>query len=187
MLAVTVLLTAGGGVASAAETVVSFDGLGAGELVKSQYEGQGLKLGLGDPLGRDPEALGRARRIYATVIGTSGAPLQTLTVGRYTAPRPLRPSRPGHLRFVRHGKTGVLKWSAVAGAQVYRVRVTGSDGRLDTFFASPRRRSEVLPNVLPSESFTATVTAVGGPALLKGRSATVRLQPVKRRTRRRRA
>ncbi len=52
VLTVTVLMTAGGGVASAAETVVNFDGLAAGELVRSQYEGQGLKLGSAAELGQ---------------------------------------------------------------------------------------------------------------------------------------
>ena len=59
------------------------------------------------------------------------------------------------------------------------MRVTGSDGRLDTFFAGPSHRSEILPNVLPSESFTATVTAVGGPDMLSGPTATTSLRAVK--------
>ena len=115
------------------------------------------------------EALARARTIYATVIASTGVPLQTLTVARYSAPRPFRPVRPGRLRFVRRGNTAVLSWGAVSGVRVYRVRVKGSDGRLNTFFARPSHRGELLPNVLPSESFTATVTAEGGQNMLPGR------------------
>lgn len=82
--------------------------------------------------------------------------------------------------FARVGNTAALSWGAVAGARLYRVRVKGSDGRLDTFFASRGRRSETLPNVLPWESFAATIVPVGGPpALLAGPATTVRLAAVK--------
>ena len=125
------------------------------------------------------EALGRARKIYATVIASTGVPLQTLTVASYSAPRAFKPARPSHPRFVRSGKIAVLSWGAVSGAQLYRVKVKGSDGRLDTFFAKSGHRSGALPNVLPSESFTATVTAVGGPDMLPGPAATTSLRAVK--------
>jgi hypothetical protein len=83
------------------------------------------------------------------------------------------------VHFLRRGKTAVLSWGAVSGAKVYRVKVTGSDGRIDTFFAKPSQRSETLPGVLPAESFKATITAVGGKDLLEGRPAAVRLKPLK--------
>jgi hypothetical protein len=95
------------------------------------------------------------------------------------APPPLRPARPRGLRFVRRGRTAVLTWAAVPRARVYRVRVRGSDGRLMTLFALPSRRSETLRNVLPGETFRATVTAVGGAALLPGGSASVTLKAVR--------
>lgn len=128
------------------------------------------------------EALGRARKIYATVIAATGVPSQTVTVTSYSAPRPFRPGRPGHARFLRRGNTAVLSWGAVNGAKVYRVKVTGSDGRIDTFFAKPSHRSETLPGVLATESFKATITAVGGKDLLEGRPVSVRLKPLKVRT-----
>ena len=128
------------------------------------------------------EALARARTIYATVIASTGVPLQTLTVARYSAPHPFHPARPGRLRLARRGNTAVLSWGAVSGARLYRVKVKGSDGRLNTFFARPSHRGELLPNVLPSESFTATVTAEGGRNMLSGPGATARLAPQKIRT-----
>ncbi len=70
MLAVTAVLTAGGGVASAAETVVNFDGLEAGALVKSQYEGQGLKLGSAAELGQSSPGPGDCG---APTVTTGGA------------------------------------------------------------------------------------------------------------------
>jgi hypothetical protein len=130
------------------------------------------------------EALSRSRRIYATLLSPSGVPAQTILLGSYTAPRAFRPARPGRLRLLRRGKTAVLSWGAVSGARLYRVRVKGSDGRLMTFFAKPGHRSETLLNVIPIDSLTASVTAVGGADLLPGRSATVTLRAAPRRRRR---
>jgi PKD domain len=131
------------------------------------------------------EALARGRRIYATLISGTDVPVQTIAVGSYTAPRAFRPARPGRLRLVRRGKTAVLSWGAVSGARLYKVRVKGSDGRLVTLFAKPSRRSEALANVIAADSFTASVTAVGGVDLLAGRPATVTLKAVLRPRRRR--
>jgi hypothetical protein len=57
--------------------------------------------------------------------------------------------------------------------------VHGSDGRLQTFFRKPHTRSAQLVNVLPFESFTATIAAEGGKNMLSGPKATVRLAPLK--------
>ena len=124
------------------------------------------------------QGLARARTIYATVIAATGAPQRTLTVASYTAPPATRPGRVAHVRLVRRGRTAVLSWSAAAGAREYRVTVKGSDGRLDTFFPGRTHRSENLANVLPFESFTATVAAVGGPDMLPGRPTGARLAAV---------
>jgi PKD repeat protein len=132
------------------------------------------------------EGLGRARRLIAAVVNDSGAPLQTVTVGHYTAPAPFRPGRPRGVRIARHGHTALVSWGAVPGARSYRIRVRGSDGRLETHFRKPGQRSVPVPDVLPFESLTATVTAVGGKDMLRGRSASARLRPVKARRPRRR-
>jgi hypothetical protein len=132
------------------------------------------------------EALARTRRIYATLISPGGVPMQTILVGAYTAPRAFRPARPKRLTLVRRGNKAVLSWGAVSGARLYRVRVRGSDGRLVTFFAKPARRTETLVNVIAADSFTASVTAVGGADLLSGRPATVTLRALGRPRRRRR-
>ncbi len=58
----------------------------------------------------------------------------------------------------------------------------GSDGRLQTFFRKPGSRSVLLTNVLPFESFTATVAAEGGPNLLRGPAARARLAALKIKT-----
>lgn len=125
------------------------------------------------------EALGRARKIYAYLLNSEGAAVRELTVGRYTAPGAFRPARPRHARIARRGTTATISWGAVAGAREYKIVVHGSDGRLQTFFRKPHSRSAQLVNVLPFESFTATVTAEGGPNMLPGPKATAKLAPLK--------
>jgi hypothetical protein len=125
------------------------------------------------------EALGRTRKIYAYLLNSEGAAVRELTVGRYTAPGAFRPAKPRHARIVRHGTTAAITWGAVAGARQYKIVVHGSDGRLQTFFRKPHGRSAQLINVLPFESFTATIAAEGGRNMLPGPKATARLAPLK--------
>jgi PKD repeat protein len=125
------------------------------------------------------EALGRSRKIYAYLLNNEGATVRELTVGRYTAPGAFRPGRPHKARILRRGTSALVTWSAAAGARLYKIVVRGSDGRLATFFRKPRSRSVQLLNVLPFESFTATVTAEGGSNMLPGPRATARLAPLK--------
>lgn len=125
------------------------------------------------------EALSQPRQILATVLSARGVPLETLTVGHYTAPRAFHPGRPRGVRIVRRGTGALVSWSPVAGARSYRIRVTGSDGRLETHFRKPTDRSVSIPNVLGFERFTATVTAVGGKDQLPGPAAHARLAAVK--------
>jgi PKD repeat protein len=125
------------------------------------------------------DALGRSRRIIAYLLNGEGSPVRVLTAGRYTAPGALRGGRVRGLRIVRHGTTALISWSATPGARLYRIRVRGSDGRLETFRHKPSGRSVTLANVLPFERFTATVAAAGGPNVLPGPTATARLKPLR--------
>jgi PKD domain len=126
------------------------------------------------------DGIARSRRITAAFTNTQGATTRVFTVGHYTAPAAFRPARPRRLRMARHGSTATVTWSASAGARFYRVKVRGSDGRLDTFFARPGHLSEQLRNVIPADSFTATVVAVGGQSLLPGPAAKAKLGAVRR-------
>jgi PKD repeat protein len=121
----------------------------------------------------------RSRTITAALTNTQGATVRVFTVGHYTAPAAFRPARPRHLRILRHGSTATITWSASPGARFYKVKVRGSDGRLNTLFAKPNHLSAQLQNVIPADSFTATVLAVGGSSLLPGPAATARLRAVK--------
>lgn len=128
------------------------------------------------------EGLSRPRKIVAYLLNAEGAPQRALTVGRYTAPGAARPGRPRGVRIVRRGLTALVSWGAAAGARFYAVKVRGSDGRVETLLVRARQRSVVLDNVLPFETFSATVTAKGGLNLLPGPSVTARLAALKIRT-----
>ena len=118
------------------------------------------------------DALGRSRNIVAYLQTSAGAPLRTISsVGHYLAPVALRAGRIAHARFARGGTSALLSWSPAAGAREYRYVVFGSDGRVVSGFTSAGHRSVALGEVLPTERFSATVTPLGGPNLLPGRSA----------------
>jgi hypothetical protein len=123
-------------------------------------------------------ALGRARNVLAYLLDGEGATIRELVVAHYSAPAASRPARPRGERIVRRRSSALLTWGPVSGARSYRIKVRGSDGRLETLFRKPGRRSVTVPNVLGFESFTATVTAVGADLLL-GPSASARLAAVK--------
>ena len=125
------------------------------------------------------DAISRARRIVAYLLNSEGAPVRALTVGRYSAPGPKRGGRVRAVRIARRGLTALVTWGAAPGTRLYRIQVRGSDGRLVTVFRKPGSRSVLLTNVLPFESFTAAVTAKGGPNLLPGAVATGRLAALK--------
>ncbi len=118
------------------------------------------------------------RTILADVINAEGIATHTLTVGHYTAPAPLRGGRLSHLRIARRGNSALITWHAATNTREYEIRVEGSDGRLQTLIRTPASRSVSVANVLPFESFTATVTAIGGPTLLPGKPATIRLAAI---------
>jgi PKD repeat protein len=124
------------------------------------------------------EGLSRGRTVYAYLLNSEGAVVRELTVGRFTAPPAFEPGRARKVKIVRRGASAAVTWSAVPGVRAYRVRVRGSDGRLQSFFRKASRRSVSISNVLPFESFTVSVVAVG-PNMLRGGAATGRLAPVK--------
>lgn len=124
------------------------------------------------------EALSRGRTIFAYLLNGEGVEVRELPVGRYTAPGPFRPGAP-KVRIVRRRSTALVTWRAVPGARSYRIAVRGSDGRLETHVLRSPAHSVLIPNALGFESFTATVTAVGGKDMLSGRPATASLKAVK--------
>ncbi len=125
------------------------------------------------------EGLSRSRTIDAYLLNAEGMPRRELTVTHYLAPAAGRGGSVRGVRFVRHGSTALVSWPAVAGTRAYRIKIRGTDGRVQTLWRKPSRRSVQIVGVLPFDSYTATVVAEGGHYLLAGRSATGRLTAVK--------
>jgi PKD domain len=130
------------------------------------------------------EALSRSRSLVAYLLNSRGVEVRELPVGHYVAPGPFRPARPHRVHIARRKNAALLRWGAVKGARAYRVKVRGSDGRVESHILKASVRSVSIPHVLGFESFAATVTAVGGKNMLPGRPASVTLKAVKVRRRR---
>jgi hypothetical protein len=125
------------------------------------------------------DALSRARRIVAYLLDAQGAPQRVLTVGHYTAPGAIAGGRVTHVRILRHGLTALVSWPAAPRARVYTIFVRGSDGSVRTLRAKRSHRSVQLTGVLPFDSYTVKVAALGGPSLRAGATASAKLAPVK--------
>jgi hypothetical protein len=125
------------------------------------------------------EGLSRPRTIVAYLLDREGAPRRELTVGHYSAPGALRGGRVRRVKFVRHGSTGTITWSATAGARQYRIKVRGGDGRVQTFIRKPSARSVTVTGLIPTDSYTALVVARAGRNLLPGPKASATLKALK--------
>ncbi|HUE28926.1 MAG TPA: hypothetical protein VMP89_19280, partial [Solirubrobacteraceae bacterium] len=121
------------------------------------------------------DAVGRTRAIFAYLQTSAGAPLRTMTVGRYVAPPAQRPGRIRHAHFSRGASTAVLSWTAAPGARQYRILIRGTDGRVVSGFTTRRRL--LLTGVDPTFGFSATVTPIGGPNMLPGPTTRTTLAP----------
>ncbi|MGZ8661535.1 MAG: hypothetical protein ACXWYI_05630, partial [Actinomycetota bacterium] len=78
------------------------------------------------------------RRTIVAEISVDGFPVETETIGSYTAP-PLTPLPAPRLDVERSGRGLVLEWTGVRAASFYRVVVDRSDGPTDVFDVSARR------------------------------------------------
>jgi len=122
------------------------------------------------------------RRIEAQVSTDDGVPVMTPVVARYRAPGPPRPHRPGRLKVRRSHGTVTVRWARLKGADGYRVKVTGNDGRKELHFLSRKRRRLRILTVAPATRLKVRVAgwqvirSIAGPA----RTATVRPQKAKR-------
>jgi PKD repeat protein len=160
----------------------------AGQRVRFREDGADSNHVLGTARGRrgrirfrPVDGRGRVRRIVADVI-QDGRPRTTLVAGRYRAPRPFVPKRPGKVRARRSGARVILTWSRSRGARRYSIVVRGSDGRRRQF-GTGRRRLVIAP-VPPRVRLVATVrgeakSGRAGPA----RRVKVRPAPARRRRR----
>ena len=89
---------------------------------------------------------GRARNVVA-IVEQDGAPRDTLTVARYTAPAWRRPAKPRRLRVRRKGTTLIVTWRKAAGAERYTVFATAADGDREVFVLPRGRLRLRIPDV----------------------------------------
>lgn len=125
------------------------------------------------------EGLSRSRTILAYILNKEDLPKRELAVAHYSAPAAVRAGRVRKVKFTRRGSAGLLAWSAAPGAREYRIKVRGGDGRVQTFFRKGSRRSVAVAALIPTDAYTATVVARGGPNLLPGPRAVGRLAALK--------
>ena len=121
------------------------------------------------------------RRIEAQVTTDGGVPVMTPVVVRYRAPGPPRPHKPGKLKIRRRHGTVTVRWARLKGADGYRIRVTGSDGRKEVHFLSRKHRKLRILTVAPPTRLKLRVAGWHGIRSIVGpaRKATVRPQKAK--------
>jgi hypothetical protein len=114
----------------------------------------------------------RGRREIVARVESFGAPRDTLTVARYTAPGPLRPAKPRRARLAaqRNGRL-CASWRPVRGAVRYEVTFRLRDGgRTFDVVRRPRSCARSLTSRTGGSVRIVPVTARG----TKGRAATAR-------------
>lgn len=125
------------------------------------------------------EGLSRPRTIVAYLLDAEGMPRRVLTVARYSAPGAVRGGRVRKVKFVRHGSSGLIAWTAAPGARQYRIEVRGGDGRVQTFVRGASTRSVAVVGLIPTDSYTAVVVARAGRNLLPGPKSSATLKALK--------
>jgi hypothetical protein len=125
------------------------------------------------------EGLSRSRAIVAYVLNREGLPKRELTVAHYSAPGAARAGRVRKVKFTRHGSAGLIAWGVAPSAREYRIKVRGGDGRVQTFFRKASSRSVAVTGLIPTDAYSATVVARGGPNLLPGPRAVGKLAALK--------
>jgi hypothetical protein len=120
-------------------------------------------------------ALARTRTIEAELIAR-GIAQPPRAVGSYVAVIPGTLGRPARVRTTHRRNVVTLTWSAVAGAESYRILVAGTDGRRDLYVEPARQRRLVIKPVFQAVRLTVSVSAVGGPFNVPGLARTVRVR-----------
>jgi hypothetical protein len=98
------------------------------------------------------------RRKIVAIVKQDGQIRDELTVARYRAPGPRRPSRPRQLRVTRRGATLRLAWRAARRADIHEVRVRLGDGR--RLLARTHRETLIVRKVRRGVSATVRVRGV---------------------------
>ena len=121
------------------------------------------------------------RRNVVAIVEQNGLPRDSITVARYSAPRPPKPKRPRRLRASRRGSTVVVTWRSGHGTASQRVVVRRPRNRRDLFMLKARTRKLRIRDVDRDERVVVEIAGlrqdnVPGPAA----KATVRAKHKRR-------
>ncbi|MEA2311219.1 MAG: hypothetical protein QOE28_1187 [Solirubrobacteraceae bacterium] len=108
-------------------------------------------------------------RSVVAIVDQNGMPRDSITVARYTAPRPPKPQRPRRLRASRRGSTLVVSWRPGRGAASQRVVLQRPRNRRDVLVLKARARKIRIADVDRDERVVVEVAGlrqdnVPGPA-----------------------
>lgn len=123
------------------------------------------------------EGPGGPRTIVAQVEN-NGLVRKSITVARFTAPKPGKPGKPRGLKVKRTRLGLLITWRRVAGVNRYVVGLDVSDGRR---LALPARRTALRVKGIPATAGARVRVAGLTVTNTAGRKATARVRPVKRR------
>ncbi|MEH3053402.1 MAG: hypothetical protein PGN13_05240 [Patulibacter minatonensis] len=98
------------------------------------------------------------RRTIEAIVLSGDRQVDTVRLGAYTAPGPVKLAAPRTVRVSR-GKVTTVRWSKVAGAAGYLVVVKGSDGRRQQLVVGPKGTSAKLSGVTPDDRLDVRVQA----------------------------
>jgi hypothetical protein len=119
------------------------------------------------------------RRVIVSVL-QHGLVRRQFRVATYKAPRPVRPSRPDHVRIVRKGHKAIVRWDPVRHAGSYEIRVRASDGSSRLYSRDADRRRVSVTGILQRWRVRAEVRALS-PAGRAGKAGKATSRPGGRR------
>ena len=100
------------------------------------------------------------RRAVLALVQHGGLVTDTVRIGTYVAPGPLRPARVRGVRLRRRGNSVTASWRGVRGAVRYLVRVRGSHGMRRLRVLSARSRRLRVSRLAPGDRLTVSVAAL---------------------------
>lgn len=125
------------------------------------------------------------RRAVLALVQHGGLVTDTVRVGTYVAPGPLRPARVRGVSLRRRGNSVTASWRGVGGAARYVVRVRGSHGMRRLRVLSARSRKLRVSRLAPGDRLAVTVSALSRAGRAGPAGSAVERQPRQPRHRRR--
>lgn len=100
------------------------------------------------------------RRAVLALVRHRGMVTDTVRIGTYVAPGPVRPAHVSGVRLRRRGNSVTVSWRGVRGAARYVVRVRGSHGMRRMRLLSARSRKLRVSRLAPGDRLAVSVAAL---------------------------